>query len=485
MSRSVMRWWLSGIVMGAVWTLAPHAGAADQPDVRPNIVFILVDDLGWADLGFSGADLHETPRLDRLATASKWFTCAYASAPVCTPTRAAIMTGKHPARLHMTIWREAIGDQERDRRLLPPEPEADLPLREVTLAEALGGAGYVTAHVGKWHLGSVTHFPEVQGFDIHLAGNHWGAPATHFFPYRGPGFGERRYVPGLPWGHEGEYLADRLTDEAIEIIRRAKDRPFFLNLWHYGVHTPIQAKADDVAHFQGRVRPELHHRNATYAAMVKNLDDNVGRLLDCLDELGLSERTIVVFSSDNGGYINAPAKQPKQPVTNNFPLRSGKGSLYEGGIRVPLLVRWPARIAPGRDATPVASADLYRTLLDLTDTPAKLDEAQQADAVSLAPLLTAAADKLPERTLYWHYPHYYPTSTPASAVREGNWKLIEYFEDQRTELYNLAEDEAEQHDLAGAQPQRAAELRARLSAWREGVAAQTPRPNPGFKSPSP
>ena len=452
--------------------------AADTVSERPNIVFILVDDLGWADLGCYGADLHETPHLDRLAAGAMRFTHACTPAPVCTPTRASIMCGKHPARLHMTIWREAAADQPTDRRLLPPTAVADLPHSERTIAEVLREAGYLTAHIGKWHLGSVEHFPETQGFDVHLAGNHWGAPATHFFPYRGRSHGAIRYVPGLGFGKLGEYLADRLTDEAIAIMRQAGERPFFLNLWHYGVHAPIEAKPDDIERMRAKARPELHHQNVPYAAMVKNLDDNVGRLLAALDELGIAERTIVLFSSDNGGFLGPTGREPDRPVTSNYPLRSGKGSLYEGGIRVPLIVRWPGVTTAGAVCgASVISTDLYRTLAEVAGATPQLDAAQQIDGHSLMPQLRDP-DAAPEaRTLYWHYPHYYPTTTPASAICAGDWKMIEYLEDDRVELYNLADDPGEAHNLAASDAAKAAELRKQLRAWRENIGAQMPTVN--------
>lgn len=446
---------------------------------QPNVLLIVADDLGWADLGCYGADLHETPQLDRLAAQGVRFTTAYAPAPVCTPTRAALLTGKHPARLGLTTYRESVDKQPQDRRLIPPRVKADLPLTEVTLAERFREQGYQTIHIGKWHLGDAAYYPEAHGYNVHVGGNHWGAPATHFFPFRGPAHGDEvRYVPGLSDAKPDDYLADRLTEAAVREIERCESQPWFMTLWHYAVHAPIQAPAADVAHFQARLRPELRHQNAVYAAMVKNLDDNVGRLLLALDRLGQSDNTLVVFTSDNGGYLGPSRQQDGLMVTNNSPLRSGKGSLYEGGLRVPLIVRGPrgaAALGETCDA-PVTLADLYPTLLELAGAPEQRDASQRTDSASLTELLRHPHRALAERTLYWHYPHYYPTTTPVSALRDGQWKLLEYFEDGQAELFDLADDPYEAHDLAAAQPERVAALREKLAAWRTEVGAPLPTP---------
>lgn len=462
--------------MGAM-TLA--SGALAQSSSKPNFLFILVDDLGWSDIGCYGSDLHETPNIDRLASQSVRFTQAYAASPVCSPTRASIMTGKYPARLHMTVWRESSQNPPKDKKLIPPYTEGDLQHDEVTVAEALRDAGYYTAHLGKWHLGDAGHYPQTHGFDADIGATVWGAPNTFFYPYSGDDrFGDYRYVPGLELGDPGEYLTDRLTDEAMRIIDKVQDRPFFMHLAYHTVHTPIQAKEDVVAYYEKKITPEMNHQNAVYAAMVHSLDENVGRLLHQLDTLGIADNTVVVFFSDNGGFINDDRIQ-KMQVTDNTPLRSGKGSLYEGGIREPLLVRWPGMSPAGSVCeTPVSSIDFYPTLLEMAQ--AKTDAI--IDGMSIADLIRKPDTTLERDTLFWHYPHYYPTTSPVSAVRKGDWKLLLYFEDDHAELYNLAEDMGEKNDLAEKNPDKAAELRGLLEIWLKETDAQLPVSNPDFEN---
>jgi len=400
---------------------------------------------------------------------------------VCSPTRASIMTGKCPARLHVTIWYEGALQPVLNRRMIPPTPASNVPHSEVTLAEALKPAGYLTAHVGKWHLGDAAHYPETQGFDLNIGGTFWGAPATFFYPYRGrwANSEEIRYVPHLELGQPGEYLTDRLTDEALKIMAAAKDQPFFLNLWYHTVHTPIEGKPALVQEYTGKLKPGLRHRNAGYAAMVRSLDDNVGRLLAALEKHGLAGQTVVFLTSDNGGFIN---QYKQQQVTDNTPLRSGKGSLYEGGLRVPLMVRWPGVTQPGATCrTPVFSADYYPTILEMAGLPGDAQHNATVDGLSLVPLLRQPAARLQRDALFFHYPHYYQTTSPVSAARVGDWKLLEYHEDNHVELYDLKNDLGEAHDLAASQPGKAEELRRQLRAWREAVGAQMPTANPNFK----
>jgi arylsulfatase A len=458
---------------------AADAKQANAARKRPNIVLILADDLGWSDLGCYGADLHETPHLDHLAQEGVRFTDAYAMS-VCTPSRAALLTGKHAARLHMTIWSEGSKGGPKKRKLIEAESLHDLPHTETTLAKRLQEAGYLTALVGKWHLGDVDHYPETHGFDVNIGGTQWGAPHTFFWPYSGTGrFGpEFRYVPHMEFGKPGEYLTHRLTDEALRVIDRAGDQPFFLYLAHHAPHTPMEAKAADVSHFEAKLQPGQNHQNAVYAAMVKSLDDSVGRVLDHLKKRGLEQNTLLIFTSDNGGYIGTEKAQT-MPVTSNAPLRSGKGALYEGGIRVPLIVRWPSVTPEAAECRqPVILMDLYHTLAGTV--PGEKPN-EPTDGVDLKDLLQHPGSALNRKAIYFHYPLYYPTTTPVSAVRAGDWKLLEYLEDGRLELYNLRDDLSEKNDLAAQMPDKAASLLKQLNDWRTQVSAAMPAPNPAFK----
>ncbi len=440
----------------------------------PNVVFILADDLGWSDLDCYNGDLVETPHIDALAREGMRFTDFYSASSVCSPTRASILTGQHPARLHMTTWFEATKSSAENHKLLPPPAIGNLPLGTNTISRLFQKKGYLTALVGKWHLGEASHYPEAFGFDVNIGGTHWGAPETFFVPYRGSntwgdGF---RYVPHLEFGSTGEYLTDRLTDESLRIIERVGDQPFFLLLAHHAPHTPIEAKADAVKHFEERVKtdPKLHHRNAAYAAMIQSLDESVGRIVATLKKTGHDRDTLVFFTSDNGGYIN---HWRKQPVTDNFPLRSGKGALYEGGIRVPLIVRWPEVTRAGSVCgEPVTSTDFFATFAEILGA-----QPIETDGLSLVPLLKNGFANLSRKGLFFHFPHYYQTTSPVSALREGDWKLLHYYEDDRNELYNLKEDLSEKTNLAASLPEKTALLKSRLEQWLREVNAGLPTVN--------
>jgi arylsulfatase A-like enzyme len=453
-----------GLVFFLVVSGQTRCAAASAPP-KPNFVLVLVDDLGWADVGCFGSRYYETPNIDRLATQGMRFTDAYAAAAVCSPTRASILTGKHPARLHLTDFIPGEGDGA-GNKLRVPQWQMSLPLEETTIAEALKPAGYVSASIGKWHLGGPASFPEHQGFDVDVAASPWGQPASYFWPYEGP----TRTVTGLrAGGHPGEYLTDRLTTEAEAFIANNRDRPFFLYLAHYAVHVPLQAKAGLVEKYRGKA-PHDGQANPTYGAMIESVDDSVGRILAQLDGLGIADRTVVIFMSDNGGLS-------VDGTTSNAPWRGGKGFPYEGGLRIPLIVKWPGRTAAGSTChTPVSSMDILPTLLAI----AGVAPPPGVDGESLVPLLTQRGS-FAERPLYWHYPHYWHGQAvrPFGAVRAGAWKAIEFYEDMRIELYNLDDDPGETHDLARDNPSRATELRDALHGWRASVGAQMPQPEPG------
>jgi arylsulfatase A-like enzyme len=454
--------------------------AIDRMPNTPNVLFILADDLGWSDLGCYGSKFYETPNLDRLAKESVRFTDAYAACNVCSPTRASILTGKYPARLHLTDWLNGRNDRP-DQKLNRPKFQMFLPLEEVTVAEALKEAKYQTAFIGKWHLGeSPNYWPEHQGFDLNIGGCGAGHPPSYFSPYG---------IPNLPDGPKGEYLNDRLTDEALKFLEGSKDKPFLLYFAHYAVHTPLQAKPASIEKYQTKAAqlkksgPEFvldHGREVRqvqdhpiYGAMVESLDDSVGRVLNKLKELGLENNTIVIFTSDNGGLSTAEGTP-----TSNLPLRAGKGWGYEGGVREPLIVRWPGVTHPGSIShDPVISTDYYPTILEMLGLPLRAQ--QHLDGKSIVAALKGGA--LPERPLFWHYPHYSNQGGPPhGAVRLGDFKLIEWYEDMQVELYNLKNDIGEHQDLASKDHPKAAELTSLLHAWRKNVNAQMPTPNPNF-----
>ena len=451
----------------AVFLASALASAAHAKE-RLNVIVILADDLGWADLGCYGSKYHRTPALDAMAKSGMRFTNAYASAPVCSPTRAALLTGKTPARLGITEWLPGRADRP-GQSLLQPALEQQLPLDEITLAAALKKAGYATALIGKWHLGGKGHEPQKYGFATNIGGDQSGSPLTYFAPFRN----KTRAMPGLETAPEGEYLTDRLGAEAERFIDANKDRPFFLYLAHYGVHIPLKAPKALVEKYPGKLTYGKQS-NPTYAAMLESLDTSVGKILKKLDALKLADRTLVVFASDNGGL--SVIEGPNTPPTINAPLREGKGFLYEGGLRVPLLVRWPGVVKPGVSAVPVVSHDLYPTLLAACGV--KVPE--KIDGIDLTGLL--AGKEAPKReALYWHYPHYSNQGgKPGGAVREGNLKLIEFYEDGRHELFDLAADIGENRNLARDRPADVKRLAARLEAWRKATGARMTKPNPNY-----
>jgi len=452
---------------------------------KPNIIFILIDDLGWRDLGCYGSKFYETPNLDRLAEEGMRFTDAYAAAPVCSPTRASILSGKYPATLGLTNY---IGGKEHPSfgKLIDAPYIDHLPMTERSLAKTLNEAGYATWFVGKWHLGARPYYPMEHGFEVNIGGCSWGHPRQGYFSPYG--------IETLENGPRGEYLTDRLTNEAIELIKNKDERPFFLYLSHYAVHTPIQAKEDDLARFKEkavkmgldkvdplregehfpvehkkgkRVTRRMTQSDPAYAAMIFNLDQNIGRLLEAIEDI---DHTIVIFTSDNGGLSTAEGSP-----TCNSPLSEGKGWMYDGGVREPLIIKWPGVIQSGSVCeVAVTSPDFYPTLLELAGL--SLLPEQHYDGISIAPLLYGE-ESIDREAIYWHYPHYgNQGGTPGSAIRRGDHKLIEFFEDGRLELYNLREDISETKNLVTAEPQLAAEMHRMLVSWRNSIEALMPQP---------
>ncbi|MFM8880288.1 MAG: sulfatase, partial [Verrucomicrobiota bacterium] len=408
--RSFSRAFLS-VCLLVGWTGVTDLGhAAEAPAL--NVVLMVADDLGAHDLGVTGSRFHETPNLDRLAREGVRFTQAYSACTVCSPTRAALMTGKYPARLKITDW--IAGHDAPKAKLRPPVDWVKaLPLPEKTLAERARSAGRTTAHIGKWHLGGEGFGPLEQGFEVNLGGDHRGQPPSYFSPYG---------LPRLADGPKGEYLTDREGTEAAAFIRGHRDQPFFLQVAFHSVHTPLQAKAELVEKYRRKAAtvggPQNH---AVYAAMLESLDAAVGQVLKALEDAGLAERTLVIFTSDNGGLVLG-----QNPPTSNVPLRSGKGSPYEGGIRVPLLVRWPGVSVPeARVDQPVISMDVAATVAAAMSGKS---EPSLEDGLNLTPLLKDASVRLGREVIGWHYPHYHPGgATPYSAIRAGDWKLIQYY----------------------------------------------------------
>jgi len=470
------------IVVALFSTLsAPAGAAAPDDDKRLNVIVLLVDDWGWTDAACLGSDLYETPNIDALAASGMRFTSAYAACTVCSPTRAAMMTGQYPGRTRVTDW--ITGHYRPGRPLEIPDWTQRLEHRHVTIAEALRDAGYRTAHIGKWHLTPRSndpavvspYYPERHGFEINVAGNQWGAPGSYFWPYqRGRGDGLAQRVANFPeGGKKGNYLTDTLTDETVKIIRQWKDEPFFIYFPYYTVHTPIQGKPELVAKYKAKIdsgEGKLRHTNPGYAAMVEALDQSVGRIVQTLEEQDIADRTVIFLTGDNGGLDR---------VTRNVPLRAGKGSAYEGGVRVPGIVVWPDVTKPGSVSDePIITVDYYPTILELTGAAGDAKHNADVDGVSLTTILKDPAASLDREAIYWHYPHYHPGgATPYGAIRAGDWRLVEFFTDNHVELYNLADDIGEKHDLAKKMPDKAAALRANLHAWRKAVDAQMPTRN--------
>ena len=468
--------------MGAASLLVPACNVTTpRPKKKLNFVFFLVDDLGWKDLGCYGSSFYETPNIDKLARGSMRFTNAYAACPVCSPTRASIMSGKYPARLNLTDYLKG----GRRGKLNPAEYLDQMPLAEVTIAETLKEAGYATFFAGKWHLGKEDFWPEHQGFDVNKGGIDRGGPyggKRYFSPYGNP---------RLTDGPDGEHLPDRLASETAAFIEEHRNEPFFAYLSFYSVHTPLMARPDLKSKYQekadsiisqtpvwgaeGSRKLRLLQNHAVYAGMIEAMDQAVGKVLNALDQQNLADETVVMFMSDNGGLSTSEGHP-----TSNLPLRAGKGWLYEGGIREPMMIKWPGVTKPGSLCSEtVISTDFYPTMLEMASLPPK--PKQHIDGVSMVPLLKGKKS-LPRKAVFWHYPHYgNQGGSPGGAVRAGDYKLIEFYEDNRLELYNIKQDIGEKNNLANNMPGKAAELHKMLTDWRKEVDAQMPTPNPDYK----
>lgn len=464
---------MSVLFRSLFFCLAIGVLATAMAQEKRNVVLFVVDDLGWMDLSCQGSDYYRTPNIDALAERGVRFTDAYAAAAICSPTRASILTGKYPARLLLTQWLPAGRWDAQKNQLKEGRFLRELPLEEVTLAEALRDT-HKTIHVGKWHLGGPPFsLPEQHGFDVNVAGSEHGAPGSYFYPYTGnwevPTTGTKVKKVTLPDGEDGEYLTDRLTDEAIRLIDSSEE-PFFLYFPFYAVHTPLQAKKEMVEKYEA-VPKSQQRGNPKYAAMVESVDQNVGRVIAKLREMGIEDETYIVFTSDNGGFAKA---------TDNSPLRANKGSFYEGGIRVPLIVAGPGIRKGEVSDVPVISNDLYPTILDLLDMEAM--PYQHVDGISLATHLEGGG-AVDREALYWHYPHYnqHPSSAPVSVVRKGKWKLIEFFETGEMELYDLGNDPGEEKNLYGEKSEVVTELSVDLMEWQKEVNAEPMLPNPQYQ----
>ncbi|WP_372947281.1 sulfatase [Mariniphaga sp.] len=447
-----------------VFTACQNHNKDEKKSQPPNIILINVDDMGWRDVGFMGSEYYETPNLDALAADGMIFTNAYASASNCAPSRACMMSGQWSPRHGIFTVGTPERGESKHRKLIPVPNNTALPDSIYTLAEALKDAGYTTCHAGKWHL---SDDPTTQGFEINIGGTHAGHPSSYYPPYKN--------VP-LDAPSDDYYLTNLIMDKTLEFLKTVGDEPFFLNYSPYAVHTPIHPVKNLLPKYENK--PEWNgQNNAEYATMIENLDSQIGRLINALKEAGKLEDTFILFTSDNGGHYR---------ITKQWPLRSGKGSYYEGGIREPMFVRWPEKVKPGtKTDVPVTNLDFYPTLLEVAGI--EKPEGKNLDGQSFMPVLTGTRT-LRERPLFWHFPFYLEayvkndTSTqdptfrtrPGSAIRVGDWKLIQYFENNDIELYNLKEDISEKNNLAELHPEKRNELLNKLEIWRKEIHAPVP-----------
>jgi arylsulfatase A-like enzyme len=433
---------------------------APQKPTTPNVVLFFIDDMGAVDLGCYGNVFNQTPNIDKLAKRGVKFTNAYSACTVCSPSRAALMTGKYPAQLHLTDW--IAGHVKKNPKLNIPDWRMYLPQEEKTIAEHLHEKGYSTWHVGKWHLGEGdTYLPTNQGFDLNIGGSNWGQPkGSYFSPFKMPHLQDD--------DSKGYYLTDRLTDEAVKLIENQDThKPFFLNFWHYGVHTPLQARADKIEKYKQLLKEKDPQKNPVYAAMIESVDESVARVMATLEKKNMLENTLVVFAADNGTLMT---------TATSHPFRKGKGWSYEGGTRTPLLVYWKGHFENGLEVhSPAITMDISATILKAVGLVIpKTLHGNDLNAI-------VSKKKMEERPLFWHYPHYHEGNNPYGAVRKGDWKLIEFYESGALELYNLKNDIGETQNLASTEPAKTKELANLLNNWRTKMKAQMPTPNPDFK----
>ena len=455
---------------------------------KPNILLIVADDLGYGDLRCYGNKIVDTPQLDKLAENGVRFTNAYASCTVCSPTRASLLTGKNPVALNLTDFipgRQANGPQPH-HKLISPDFNKHLPLDEMTIAEQLKKLGYTTASIGKWHLGGKGYLPPQHGFDLNIAGNAVGMPPSFYYPYTSNEKWRTHKITPLELTEDSLYLTERLTNEAIQFIESSQDKPFFLYLPYYTVHIPVEGPKALAAKYAERLRnsTDTVFRHPHYLAMTESLDENVGRIVAALEKLNLERNTLIIFVSDNGGWAKVDEKDGgdqqytgwQVQAADNGPLRGGKGTLYEGGLRVPVIISWPGTIEPGRVSDElVISTDVFPTIMEAV----QMDIDYPVEGVSLLSFLTENKPVKREK-LYWHYPHYHLT-TPGSVIRDGDFKLIKYYEDDRLELYNLKNDVGESNDLSGTMSDKTIEMHRKLNKWLEKEDAGIPVPNSGYR----
>ena len=455
--------------------------SCSQEQENPNILLIVVDDLGYSDLHCYGNELVETPNIDRLASEGVRFTQAYASCTVCSPTRASIMTGKNPVAVNITDWIPGNqyygGPQPHEKYVVPPFSHEML-LEEITLAEKLAEAGYVTASIGKWHLGGEGYLPTDQGFDLNVAGYSKGSPPSYYYPYTRENRDD--IITPLELTGDSLYLTDRLTNEAIRFMGEEREKPFFLYLPFYNVHTPLEGRPDLLKKYEAKLASHQGDsilRNPHFLAMTEAVDENVGRIMKFLEDHKLTENTLVVFTSDNGGLLLRSGQDKRFIRASwNHPLREGKGTLYEGGLRIPAIVRWPGSIEGDRTSGEIIiSTDLYPTLAEV----AGIGVDHEIEGSSLLSHLLSG-DQLDREILHWHYPHYH-LGMPGGVIRDGDFKLIEYYESGELELYNLAEDSSETTNLVAELPEKAISMQQKLHNWRTSNHAKMPTPNPAYK----